>query len=170
MALNAYLDLVGVQQGRIKGSVTQKGREGLIQVIAVNHGIQAPRDAVSGLATGKRQHGPLVLTKEVDKATVPLRRMLVDHELASSWELKLWFPAAIGAAGAGVGQEKQLLTIRLTDAAIASIDLQLPNTKDPDLVTLQPFEEVAFAYVGIEWIWTDGGVTASDALTPGGLP
>ena len=34
MALNAYLKLKGQKQGEIKGSVTQKGREGKIMVIA----------------------------------------------------------------------------------------------------------------------------------------
>jgi type VI secretion system secreted protein Hcp len=33
MALNAYLKLRGQKQGEIKGSVTQKGREGKILVI-----------------------------------------------------------------------------------------------------------------------------------------
>ncbi len=37
MALNAYLKLTGQKQGDIKGSVTQKGREGKIMVIAASH-------------------------------------------------------------------------------------------------------------------------------------
>ena len=88
MALNAFLRLVGVQQGEIKGSVTQKGREGKIMVIAVNHEITTPRDVGSGQATGKRQHAPLVITKEVDRATVPLRTMLASNEVAKEWELQ----------------------------------------------------------------------------------
>ncbi|HRI69004.1 MAG TPA: type VI secretion system tube protein Hcp, partial [Polyangium sp.] len=43
MALNAYLRLKGQKQGEIKGSVTQKGREGSIMVIAVSHEIISPR-------------------------------------------------------------------------------------------------------------------------------
>jgi hypothetical protein len=35
MALNAYLILKGQKQGEIKGSVTQKGREGTILVFQV---------------------------------------------------------------------------------------------------------------------------------------
>ena len=44
MALQAYLNLKGQRQGEIKGSVTQKGREGKIAVIAVSHEIISPRD------------------------------------------------------------------------------------------------------------------------------
>lgn len=53
MALNAYLKLKGQQQGDIKGLVTRKGREGTIEVIEANHEIVSPRDAASGLPTGK---------------------------------------------------------------------------------------------------------------------
>src|SRR4051812_27559562 len=55
MALNAYLWLKSKKQGDIKGSVTQKGREGAIAVHSFHHHIQSPRDAASGQATGKRQ-------------------------------------------------------------------------------------------------------------------
>ena len=47
MALNAYLTLKGQKQGTIHGSVTQKGREGSIAVIAIEHEIVSPRDAGS---------------------------------------------------------------------------------------------------------------------------
>jgi type VI secretion system secreted protein Hcp len=59
MALNAYLSVVGQKQGDIKGSVTQKGREGKIMVIAFTHEIVCPRDPASGIPTGKRIHKPL---------------------------------------------------------------------------------------------------------------
>ena len=65
MALTAYLRVVGTRQGEIKGSVTQKGREGRIAVIAVSHELLSPRDAATGQATGKRQHKPFVITKEL---------------------------------------------------------------------------------------------------------
>ena len=65
MALNAYLKLKGQKQGDIKGSVTQKGREGKIMVIAASHDVLSPRDAASGLPTGKRMHKPFVITKVI---------------------------------------------------------------------------------------------------------
>ena len=49
MALNAYLTLKGQKQGDIHGSVVQKGREGSIMVIAVDHQVMSPRDPASGL-------------------------------------------------------------------------------------------------------------------------
>jgi type VI secretion system secreted protein Hcp len=159
VALNALLKLAGVKQGEIRGSVTQKGREGKIAVIAVSHEIVSPRDPASGQATGKRQHRPLVITKELDRSSVPLRQMLVGNEAAKDWELQLFRPSPT------TGTEAQYLTIRLTNAAIASIEMQMPNNRDPDLTNRETFEEVAFVYTKIEWTWTDGGLVAADDIS-----
>ena len=67
--LSGFLTLTGQKQGQIKGSVTQKGREGTIEVIGLSHSILSPRDAASGLPSGKRMHKPLVITKELDIAS-----------------------------------------------------------------------------------------------------
>lgn len=160
MALNAYLRLVGDRQGEIKGSVTQKGREGKILVIAFAHEVASPRDTGTGLATGRRQHGPLVITKEIDRATPPLHEAQAGNENFKEWELELYAPQL--RAGAGAGVEVQYFTITLTNALIASFRTEMPNTKHADLAKLNPFEEIAFTYEKIEWTWTDGGLSAAD--------
>ena len=55
MALDAYLRLVGSQQGQIKGSVTRKGLEHTIRVTASEHHLERPFDAATGQATGARR-------------------------------------------------------------------------------------------------------------------
>ena len=161
MALNAYLRLVGEKSGEIRGSVTQKGRENKILVIAASHDVVTPRDPASGLATGKRMHKPLVVTKELDRASAPLHQVQASNEKLREFELQFWTPQLKGGA-AGGGAEVQYFTITLTDASIAEIHTQMPNTKHPDLAKLEIFEEVAFTYQKIEWTWTDGNITASD--------
>jgi type VI secretion system secreted protein Hcp len=160
VALNAYLRLVGEKSGEIRGSVTQKGRENKILVIAASHDIVTPRDAASGLATGKRVHKPLVITKELDRASAPLHRVQASNENLPEFELQFWTAQLKG--GAGGGAEVQYFTITLTNASIAEINTQMPNNKHPDLAKLEIFEEVAFTYQKIEWTWTDGSITASD--------
>jgi type VI secretion system secreted protein Hcp len=155
MALNAYLKLKGQKQGEIKGSVTQKGREGKIMVIAVSHDIVSPRDAASGLPTGKRMHKPFVITKELDKSSPLLYNALVNNENIPEWELQFWQPSATGA-------EKQHYTIKLLNANIASIDFRMANNKHPDLMKFSEYEEVAFTYQKITWTWTEGGIMAED--------
>jgi type VI secretion system secreted protein Hcp len=161
MALNAYLKLKGQKQGMIKGSVTQKGREGKIMVIAVSHEIVSPRDAASGLPTGKRQHKPFVITKELDKSSPLLYNALVNNENIAEFELQFWTPQITGAAG-GSGAEKQHYTVKLTNANIASIDFRMANNKHPDLVRFAEYEEIAFTYQKISWTIVDGGITAQD--------
>ena len=85
MALNAYLRLKGAKQGVIQGSSTQRGQEGKIVVVASNHEIIVPRDAATGLATGKRQHAPIIITKEIDKASPLLYTALVTNEQITEW-------------------------------------------------------------------------------------
>jgi type VI secretion system secreted protein Hcp len=161
VALNAYLKLVGQKSGEIKGSVTQKGREGKIAVIAASHDIVTPRDAASGLPTGHRMHKPFVITKEVDRATVGLHQLQTDNENLREWELEFWTPQL--RASTGVGAEVQYFTITLTNASVSEINMQMPNNKHPDLMKLDTFEEVAFNYETIEWTWNDGDITGSDS-------
>ena len=160
MALNQYLDLTGQKQGKINGSVTQKGRENKIMVIAVSHEIVSPRDSASGLPTGKRMHKPFVITKELDKSSPLLYNALVNNENITKWELQFWTPQL--SAATGVGAEKQHFTIKLTNANIASIHFRSLNNKNPDMTRYAEYEEISFTYQKIEWTWVDGGITAMD--------
>ncbi|MEO5619078.1 MAG: type VI secretion system tube protein TssD [Candidatus Eisenbacteria bacterium] len=160
MALNAYLKLKAQKQGEIKGGVTQKGREGRIAVIAVSHEIVSPRDAASGLPTGKRMHKPFVITKELDKSTPILYNVLVNNENVTEWELQFWAPQLKATTGSGV--EVQHYSVKLANANVASIAFRMPNNKHPDLMKYAEYEEIAFTYQKIIWTWNDGGITAED--------
>jgi type VI secretion system secreted protein Hcp len=159
MALNAYLRIKGQKTGDVLGSVTQKGREGKIMVIAASHAILSPRDPQSGLPTGMRMHKPFVITKETDKSSPVLYGMLVNNENILEWELQFWSPALSAHGG---GQEVQSHTVTLVNANIASIDFRMLNNKNPDLMRYAEYEEIAFTYQKIIWTWNDGGITASD--------
>jgi type VI secretion system secreted protein Hcp len=130
-------------------------------VIAVSHEVISPRDAASGLPTGKRMHKPFVITKELDKSSPLLYNILVTNENIESWELQFWAPQK-QAAGSGTGVESQHYTVKLVNANIASIDFRMPNNKHPDLMKFAEYEEVAFTYQKIIWTWNEGGITAED--------
>ena len=160
MALQAYLNLKGQKQGEIKGSVTQKGREGKIAIIAVSHEIISPRDPASGLPTGKRMHKPFVVTKELDKSSPLLYNSLVNNENIPDWQLQFWTPQIKAATGGG--NEVQHYTVKLTNANIASIAFRMANNKHPDLMKFAEYEEVAFTYQKVGLTWNDGGISAED--------
>ena len=155
MALNSYMRLKGDTQGDIKGSVTQKGREDSIMVIGFNHEVVAPRDAASGLPTGKRQHKPLTITKELDKSSPLIMNVLTNNENISEWELRFWQPSKSG-------QEVQYYTIQLINASVAGIRTEMLNNKYPENMQHREREHVSFTYQKIIWTWEDGGITAED--------
>lgn len=160
MALNAHLRLVGARQGEVRGSVTQKGREGTILVTGVFHQIVGPRDPVSGRPTGKRMHKPFIITKDLDRATPLLYSMLTRNENIVSWELRFYRPSAIGL-------EKLAYTVELVNANISSIHFLMLHVKNPAHARVPEHEEVAFTYQKIVWTWHEGGISAEDDwLTP----
>src|SRR5829696_7340519 len=155
MALNAYLIIEGEKTGAVAGSVTQKGREKSIMVIGASHEIKSPRDAASGLPTGKRQHLGMNIIKIVDKSSPLLYNILVNNENIKKWKLQFWRPSPAGT-------EQQHYTIELDNANIAGIKLVMPNNKHPELMKFAEYEEIQFTYQKITWTWMDGGITAMD--------
>ena len=149
---NASLKLKGSTQGEIQGSAVQKGREGTLRVLAVSHSIQSPRDPASGLATGKRQHKPVVVTVELDRAAPLLYRALVSNERLPEVLLRFYAPGS-----KGVGLEVHSHSLRLVNAGLAEIKLlKSDDPKQSDTL------ELSFTYQKIEWIWTEGNITATD--------
>lgn len=155
MALNAYLYIEGETQGTIEGSVEQAGREGLIQVVSMSHEVISPRDAASGLPTGKRQHKPLTITKEIDKSSPLLMNVLVNNENVTEFRLDFWQPSR-------TGQEFQFYTIALLNASVAGIRQEMLNNKYPENMQHKEREHIQFTYQKITWTWQDGGITAED--------
>ncbi len=154
MTSMAYLKLKGQKTGPIKGGVTQKGHEDTIGVVAVNHMIDVPRDPSTGLPTGRRQHHPFVITKELDRSSPVLYQVLVTNENLTEFDLMFYQSTASGST--------PYYTVKLTNANIASIHFVMPNAHDPGAVHGNPYEEIAFTYQKIQWTWNDGGITAED--------
>jgi type VI secretion system secreted protein Hcp len=155
MALNAYLDITGETQGKVAGSCTQAGREDKMEIYGWHHEVISPRDAASGLPTGKRQHKPFVVTKAIDKATPLLLNVLVNNENITEWRLDCWRPSRSG-------KEEQYYTVELVNASIASIQAEMLNNKYPENMKHEVREHISFTYQKIIWTWQDGGITAED--------
>ena len=121
MALMAYMKVRGQKQGWIKGSVTQKGREDSIAVIAYHHSVVSPRDPQSGLPTGQRMHKPFTVVKNTDKATPPLYTALCTNESLPEVIINFWQPQV--KAATGIGSAVQHYTVKLTNAGIEQVHL-----------------------------------------------
>jgi len=158
-----YLTLKGQKQGNIAGGVTQKGREGTIAVQYLQSKIVSPRDAASGLPTGKRQHEPLVFRKAIDKSTPKLLSAMVNNENLTNATFKFYRTNLNGI-------EAEYFNIVLTNASLASSNLYHPDSMDSTAPAATnngsgggpELEEFTLTYQKIQWTYVDGGITAED--------
>jgi type VI secretion system secreted protein Hcp len=147
-ALNSYLQLKGQKQGAIQGDTKLKGREGWLPIIAINHEVVSPRDPASGLATGKRQHKPLVLTMELGKASPQLYTAMFSGEVFSELALSVFAPEDKAA-------KTPLYTFTLSNASISEIKIVTPEGGQPEM-------RVGFTYQKITTVWKDGNIVSTD--------
>jgi type VI secretion system secreted protein Hcp len=163
MANPIYAWFKGVTQGPIEGwgswagEDDQVGREGSSLVQAASHEVTIPRDPQSGMASGRRVHHPLIITKRIDKASPKLYRALVQGERLSEVVLK-WY--RIDQAGGG-GQV-HYFTTKLEEAVIVAMKQWFPITMDPTKRDYSHLEDVQFTYRKIVWTWVDGGIETED--------
>jgi type VI secretion system secreted protein Hcp len=129
-AVDAYMTIKGSKQGQLKGEAMSER----IAVTTVSH------DAASGMASGKRQHGSIMVKKVIDVASPKLMQAMNTHEPLND--------VTIVFSGTGAGKAVQ--TVSLKDAVITSVQVSGRT------------ETITFEYSAIQVTWTDGGKTASD--------
>jgi len=151
-ALNAYMRITGETQGEIKGDVIQAGREDSILVKRYGYSVSDAYDAASGLPSGKRQHRPIQILKEIDSATPLLFNALTQNENLTSVEIRFWKPDSSGA-------EVQYYTIELVNAHIVSI-IPSSSSADDESLPIPARETVNFTFERIIMTIEDGGITA----------
>jgi type VI secretion system secreted protein Hcp len=150
-AENVYLSI-----RNIEGEVVLKGREGMMEIYGFSHEVVSPRDAASGLPTGKRQHTPFRVVIRQSQATPLLLRSQSRNEVIP--EVKVLFFRPNG----NTGTEQQYFTYTLKNARISSFRTWAPNKQDPAATPYLPSSEVAFTYESFTWTYVDGGVEHTD--------
>lgn len=125
------------------GSILGNGRS--FEVLAFDFGTETPRDAATGQASGKRQHSPVTLVREVDSASPLLLQAL-----------------AGGTVSLVVGADTFILH---GVNVVSSKSLVLGTTKSADTNEL---ERISFTFQKIEVSNPPGKKSASDDWTTGG--
>jgi len=156
MPIPAYAWFTGTKSGKMKGSVTIKGREGSSEVMEFDHQVYIPTDTASSKLTGGRVHQPLKVVKSFDSASPMLYQACCTGELLSEVVVR-WYQ--IDPTGA----EKEYFTHTLKDAKVAAVRAFMPNTKDPDKERYVHLEEVSLTYEVITWTHKDGNIEAKDS-------
>lgn len=156
MALDAFLNF----NGKIKGSVTQQGREGKIRVFAVDHKIEAMPDGASGFPSKTVMPGAMVATKGVDAASAPLHQALQENTTFNSVNLEMWRMPPTG------GVEENHFTVVMTDVQVKSIRLVMRFNKPQEDSLIPEVEEVALSYKGISFSYKSTGKDGPNSSGP----
>ena len=121
-----------------------------MEVYGFSHEIVSPRDAASGLPTGRRQHSPMRLVIRQSQATPLLLQAQSRNEVIPEVKILFFRPSQTGT-------EQQYFTYTLKNARITSFRTWAPNKQDPAATPYLPSSELAFTYETITWTYVDGG-------------
>jgi type VI secretion system secreted protein Hcp len=153
-ALNSYMwikDETGVD---IKGSVTLAGREGSVEVVALDQNVYIPVDPTTNQLIGTRRHDPFVFTKYIDASTTYFNKAVCEGQTFSQVTIRSY---QIDNSGA----ETEYFRCVLEDVKVIKVAPALGsifNSKKK----VAPIEQVSLIYQKITWTYTDGNIQYSD--------
>ena len=148
---------------QLEGESTQhtQGREKTIECISYEQQVQTAREAGSAMATGRRQHGPIIIRKRIDKSSPLLMKALCDNQSLEA-EFKFYRPNP-----SGDGTTEQFYTVALKEARISQIHQTVPDALAPAAHASPPLEEVQFVFHSINWTFAPTGAQHEDKWSGG---
>jgi type VI secretion system secreted protein Hcp len=156
MSIPLHLWLKDSSGSAIRGSSDVAGREGSIEVLSFAHGISSPVDANTGKLTGGRLHRPMLLEKEIDRATPMLYMAIARGQTLQSAELK-WYRIDPS------GREVEYFNIMMRNVKIAAVSPRVPNIKEEASQIHNHIEQIELRYEEITWSYLDGNLQFRDA-------
>jgi type VI secretion system secreted protein Hcp len=155
-ATDIFCTVVGAKQGTFQGDPVARGITGQIAVYTLTQELKVPFDAGTGRSTGKRQHSPLTIVKELDKSSPQFFEAAVTNEVLKSVTCTLNRNSANGPTRA-------YFKIVLTNATI----VEIKDSGDGVNGAAQgdERERISFSYQKIELTDLDSNTTAIDDWT-----
>ena len=135
--------IVGAKQGTFKGEGNRLRNRNKIVGLTYAYELSSPRDAATGLPTGKRQHHPVMFTKEWGAATPQILTAEANNENLKS-VLFEFFKTTLN------GQEYVFQTVTLTNASISDVKQYTDKSGFLEL------DEISFTFQKIEVDNKDG--------------
>src|SRR6187551_500887 len=145
MAYEFYVTIEGTKQGAFKGESVREAHNKKIAGLSYRHEITAPRDVATGQASGKRQHGPVTITKEWGASSPQLFQALVKNEV-----LKSVFVEFVHTTPDGL--EEVYHTVKLVNATVSKIAQSTGSgesastAKTTAVYDTHELEEISFTY------------------------
>ncbi|WP_374625984.1 type VI secretion system tube protein TssD [Pandoraea sp.] len=156
MAIPGYMFLSDDAGKKIEGSVTVKGREGSVELVAYAHNVYIPTDGNTGKLTGTRVHKPYLLTKAKDRSSPELYKALTSGKTLQTVTIREYEID-------GAGKEEEYFTTVMENVKVVSINAKMLDIKVPDYEKHNHLEEVELRYETIQWKYADGNIQHKDS-------
>lgn len=114
--VDIFVTLTTDKAGAIKGESTDTDYLGALEITGFSWGMASASSASTGMATGRRQHKPLKLYRNIDAATCPLASALSQNQLIKELVLT--------CRKAGSAKALKYLVITLKKGRVSSLDLE----------------------------------------------
>ena len=159
MAQTVHLKLT-IDGSDIEGesSISSMEREGTIECSSFRYGIKVPREAGTGMSSGRRQHQPVIVHKRIDKTTPLLIKAICNNEPVDEAKFMFFRPHR-----GGDGSEQQFYTVILTGGAVIGVSQVSEDAIMSGEHALPMMEEITFNFHTIEWVYEAGGIIHSDS-------
>lgn len=150
MAQPINMWLTDVDDKAIQGGCTIKGREGSVDIIAIDHNVIMPFDSDTGANTSPRKHAPFTIVKAIDDSSPTLQKACCNGEILQSIKVSLYKINDLG-------QEKEYYRYTFSRAKVVSISPIIRTNSD-----VIHLEQVSFSYQTIRWDYLDGNIGYKD--------
>jgi type VI secretion system secreted protein Hcp len=158
MAHVMYMTVRGQKQGTFKGEGSARGK-GRILLVSFEMGAVSPRDAASGLPSGKRQYQPVKVGKEIGASSPQFLSALATNENLVSVDIEFLSTDT-------EGEETVDFTIELTNASVASFAESIDTGEaGGPLVDTRRLERIEFTFQKIAMADIPGDTSFADDWT-----
>lgn len=137
-------------------TITSMDREDTIECLSFEDSVRTAREASTGLATGERSYGPIVITKRIDKSSPLIAKALCQNEEIEG-VFKFYRPNQ-----AGDGTTEQYYTITIEQGRVALVERQSPDVIDPASANAPATERVGFVFGKVIWTYEPDGIEHID--------
>lgn len=168
MALEAYITVKGNKQGDISKDASKPDSIGQIAksdasfhskitVFGFASGIVVPRDMTSGIATGARNHQPVVFTKFFDRASPLLWQALATNEVLEEVVAEFY-----RTDPGGMPAPQMFFKTTWKNATLVEGKSYIPVTLNPQNNFYQNMEDWSFTYKEVKWEHVPGSTNGED--------
>jgi type VI secretion system secreted protein Hcp len=158
-ATDISCSVVGSVQGTFQGDPATGGSTTNIAVYSLTQELKVPFDAATGQITGKREHSPLTIVKELDKSSPLFFTAAATNEVLKSVTCTLSHVSS-------TGQVRPYFKFALTNATV--VEIKDSGNGVNGAAQSDEHERISFSYQKIELTDLNSNITAADDWTSPG--